>query len=162
MLSQTMAIQDKQFSSGGSVGRISSFKSASEIIIKRSNLSRKLLGDGPDRLEASNDQRAKYGIIYGISGATFYLVSSGLIGVLSFFFLFLAIGIKIYKNIDGLQDPFYIAIAFGTILATIVFCFDFLFYSVVFFTGYIPSLLFFYLAAILFKQFNNSESLNLP
>ncbi|MGF1584843.1 MAG: hypothetical protein ACFCUM_05950 [Bacteroidales bacterium] len=158
MLTQTMAIQDKQFSSGSSIGRISSFKSAYERIINGSDLSRKLLGDGPDRLEAGNDQREKYGITYGISGATFYLISSGLIGTLSFFSLFLIIGVKAYKSINGLQDPFYIAIAFGTILATIVFCFDFLFYSVVFFTGYIPSLLFFYLAAILFKQHKNKES----
>jgi O-antigen ligase len=104
-----------------------------------------------------DNQQSRYGIKYGISGSTFYLVSSGLLGTFSFFFFYLFFGVKAYKYIKHIEDPMYIAIAFGMILSIVIFIFDFFFYSTVFFTGYIPSLLFFYFAAILFKQINCIE-----
>jgi len=159
MISQARDTQMGTPETGLTQGRIASFKVAfDEIIINSSDLQRKLLGDGPDRLYLRDDHRMDYGIRYGISGAVFNLISTGLAGTLSFFFLYITFGVKAYKCIKNLQDSLYIAIAFGTILATIVFCIDFLFYSMAFFSGYILSILFFYSAAILFKQDSNKES----
>lgn len=127
----------------------------------RGDLKRKLLGDGPDRLYHSDDHREDYGIRYGISGAVFFLISTGLVGTLSLFYLYFIMGIKAYNSMRRLNEPLYIAIAFGTLLATIVFCIDFLFYSRVFIFGYIPSILYFYFIAIFLKEdMNKSKNLN--
>ena len=155
MVNQAMETQQTQ-REGATVGRISTFKAAVHHIIDRGDIQRKLLGDGPDRLIKSEDQRASYGIRYGISGATFHLISAGLAGAFAAISLFLVLAVKAFKLITRSDDSFFIAIAFGTTLSIIVFFFDYLFYSISFTAGYIPSLLLFYILAILFKQDTSS------
>jgi hypothetical protein len=159
MVSQVSETQTRTETSGESIGRLSTFKAAFDRIIINADLKRNLLGDGPDKLYLEDKQQSRYGIKYGISGSTFYLISSGLLGTLSYLFLIIYFGHKTYLFIQCFQDPLYVAIAFGTFLAFFVFCFDFMFYSTAFFTGSIPSYLFFYFLAILFKH-NNETNIN--
>jgi hypothetical protein len=136
---------------GGTTGRISTFNAALDHIFYSNNTTRILLGDGPDRLDSSNNYAARYGIVYGITGATFYLISSGAVGAVSFFLLFVFFGFRSYRYLKIFDDPFYLAISFGSTLAIILFFIDYFFYSTSFFIGYIPSLLFYYLFALIVR-----------
>jgi hypothetical protein len=86
---------------GVTLGRISTFNVTIDHIIYRGDLQRKLLGDGPDRLVKRDDQRGAYGIRYGISGATFNLISTGLLGTLSFFSYFLLLALRLINILKG-------------------------------------------------------------
>jgi hypothetical protein len=126
------------------------------------DLNRKILGDGPDRLynlEESGDARYSYGFGYGMTGVIFTIIGVGLVGTLSLFYLYVNIGLQSKKLLKTINDPFYKAIAFGTILATLVFCFDFLIYSRAFLFRFMPSVLFFYIVAMLIKINNHNRSI---
>lgn len=155
MMTQAKNYETNVTQSGATAGRISSFERTFDKIMINGDIPRKLFGDGPGIVGNREEQIRHYGIIYGISGATFFLISSGLIGAISFLLLFISIGFQVYKRLKFLKDPFYIAIAFGTFLAIIIFLFDYFYYSIGFFNGYIPILLFYYILAILLKQVDN-------
>ena len=141
-------------------GRISTTKNIFNHFIKV-DLNRKILGDGPDRLytlEASGDARHSYGFGYGMTGVIFSIISVGLFGTLSLFYLYVSVGMKSIRLYKAIPDPFYKAIAFGTILATLIYCFDFLMYSRAFMFMFMPSVLFFYIVAMLIKIHTNNES----
>ena len=151
MVNQAMETQQTE-REGVTIGRISTLKAAVNHIIYRGDSQRKLLGDGPDRLILADDQRAAYGIRYGISGLTFHLISTGIMGSLSIISLFFVLGIKAFTIIKKARDSFLISIAFGATLSIVIFFFDYLFYSISFVAAYIPPLLFFYVMALIFKM----------
>jgi hypothetical protein len=158
MVNQTLETQQTE-RQGGSVGRISTSRAAINHIIYRGDFQRKLLGDGPDRLIQGEDRRLDYGIRYGISGSTFHLISSGIIGTVSVILLFAGFGFKALGLINRTREPFLVSLAFGSTLAIIVFFFDYFFYSMSFTAGYTPSLLFFYIMGLLFKMNTEDENL---
>jgi hypothetical protein len=160
MISQVVDYETRTSTRGGTGGRVVTTANVFNQFFEW-DLQRKLLGDGPDRLYMANDHRAAYGIGYGITGFVFSIISIGLIGTISLFLLYIKIGIRIYKIAKNIDDRFYKAVAFGTVLATIVFCFDFLMYSSAFLFGYMPSFLFFYTAAIVLRHYNVNHEVEL-
>lgn len=143
---------ETRFRQGLADGRMISTQILIDEIIFSGNIKRSLFGDGPDRMYLPDSAIEDYGIIYGITGFNFMLISVGITGVISLFLLYFTLGIKGFKMIKKLQDPFYKALSMGILLATIVFCFDYFFYSREFFTDYIPSIVLFYFLAIVLKQ----------
>lgn len=140
-------------------GRISTTKNVFNHFMEV-DFNRKILGDGPDRLyslEESGDARQSYGFGYGMTGVIFSIIGVGLVGTLALFTLYVSVGMRSTKLFKTIHDPFYKAIALGTILATLVFCFDFLMYSRAFLFRFMPSVLFFYIVAMLIKM--NDETI---
>ena len=155
------AIETQQIEREGvTIGRISTFRAAVYHIISRGDFQRILLGDGPDRLILADDQRAAYGISYGISGLTFHLISTGLLGSFSVISLFFVLGMKAFTIINKARDSFLISIVFGATLSIVVFFFDYLFYSISFVAAYIPPLLFFYVMALIYKMYADENNQN--
>jgi hypothetical protein len=144
---------------GTTGGRIATTKNVIGRIAN-SDFNEKFVGFGPDQLYMGENRRWEYGIRYGITGLNFGLISVGIAGTITLFMLFLTLGLRAGKTIKKIHDPFHKALAYGTILATIVFCFDFLMYSRAFFTDYLTSILFFYIVAIVLKHSIHDYQIN--
>jgi hypothetical protein len=152
MISQIVGYETRGQDEATTGGRIATTQNAINRLVSHASTSQKMFGFGPDQLYMRDDHSASFRIRYGVTGMVFSLISVGIFGTISLFLLYLSIAKNIFRNFAYIQDSYYKSIAFGTILAAIVFCFDFLFYSRVFFIGFMPSVLFFYFSAITLKQ----------
>jgi len=133
-------------------GRFATMEEAYQQI-KNKSLFNYLFGIGPESIygfQYGDGKIEKYNIVDGqITGATYYMITIGILGSFAIVLFYLFWGIKLLKFPTQGLLPIWKAILVASRVITLFFLFDFFTYSRTTVTFYIPQLVYFYLVGII-------------
>lgn len=132
------------------------------LYFNNESLGHQLFGAGPETfIGFSNEDGIQhdFGVrsLSHFTGFTFFLSSVGYFGAFALMFFYYSLGSKMFKTLLVSKSNFEKAFAMAGVMVFVVFLIDFTYYTRTFVHTAATNVLFFYIAAVVFKGYNSTE-----